>query len=212
MHLGLQARLNAGAEDAEDAIAAAEFAGDQRGNGGGAHVGEMSGVGQEGHGFAGFGRGEQHHAVAHRQAAREVAGKGGGDLEREIFAAAAVAGFHVNFGVIGRDVEVHGHRHVALAAGLGGDRVAHAVDDLSRTRATRRISGKFKNPHQDRVSRKGAEFAKRGYVLKASSISTWYPLARRLVSLAMPTTAISSANMASVMPALRAAAVCDAMQ
>src|SRR5450759_4651654 len=51
-----------------------------------------------------------------------------------------------------------------------------------------------------------------GYVLKGWSISTWYPLARRLVSFAMPATAMSSANMASVMPALRAAAVCEAMQ
>ena len=50
------------------------------------------------------------------------------------------------------------------------------------------------------------------YVLNCSSISTWYPVARRFVSFAIPTTAISSANMESVMPALRAAAVCDAMQ
>lgn len=32
-----------------------------------------------------------------------------------------------------------------------------------------------------------------GYVLNCSSISTWYPLARRLVSFAIPTTAMSSA-------------------
>ncbi len=49
-------------------------------------------------------------------------------------------------------------------------------------------------------------------VLNCSSISTWYPAARRLVSLAMPTTAMSSWNMASVMPLLRAEAVCEAMQ
>ncbi len=45
-----------------------------------------------------------------------------------------------------------------------------------------------------------------------SSISTRYPLESRLVSLAIPTTAINSANMASLMPALRAEAVWDAMQ
>ena len=60
----------------------------------------------------------------------QVAGKRGGDLEREVLAAAAVAGLHVHLGVFGRDVEVHGHRHVALAAGLGGDGVAHATDDV----------------------------------------------------------------------------------
>ena len=49
-------------------------------------------------------------------------------------------------------------------------------------------------------------------VSNCSSISTRYPLASLFVSFAIPTTAISSANMASVMPALRAAAVCDAMQ
>jgi len=48
--------------------------------------------------------------------------------------------------------------------------------------------------------------------LKRSSISTWYPLASRFVSLAMPTTAINSANMASVIPAFRADTVWDAMQ
>ena len=70
-----QARLNAGAEDAEDAVAAAEFARDHGGDSGGAHVGEMAGVGEEGDGLAGFRGGEQHHAVARRQSAREVAGK-----------------------------------------------------------------------------------------------------------------------------------------
>ena len=195
-----------------DAVAAAEFAGYQGGNGGGPHVGEMPGVGQEGDGLAGFRRGEQHHAVAHREAAREVAGKGGGDLEREIFSAAAVAGLHVDLGILRRDVEVHGHRHIALAARPGGDGIAHAVDDSPIDQDV------FGFPEVQecaswRVSRKDAGVRKgTSYVLKASSISTWYPLARRLVSLAMPTTAISSANMASVMPALRAAAVCDAMQ
>ena len=42
--------------------------------------------------------------------------------------------------------------------------------------------------------------------------ATWYPLANRFVSFAIPTTAINSANIASDMPALRAEAVCDAMQ
>src|ERR1019366_7852269 len=41
-------------------------------------------------------------------------------------------------------------------------------------------------------------------VRNRSSISTWYPLARRFVSFAIPVTAINSANIASVIPALRA--------
>src|SRR4030095_15326406 len=45
-----------------------------------------------------------------------------------------------------------------------------------------------------------------------SSISTWYPLARRLVSFAMPTTAINSPSILSVMPCRRAEAVWEAMQ
>jgi hypothetical protein len=131
VHLGLQARLYAGAEDAQHAIAAAELARHQRGNGGGTHVGEMPGVGQEGHGFAGFRRRQHHHPVTYRHAARQVAGKRRGDLEREIFSAAAIAGFHVDLGVNGCDPQVHRHRHVALAAGIGDDRLAHAGDDLS---------------------------------------------------------------------------------
>jgi len=45
-----------------------------------------------------------------------------------------------------------------------------------------------------------------------ASISTWYPLARRFVSFAMPTTAMSSPSISSVIPARRAEAVCEAMQ
>ena len=54
---------------------------------------------------------------------------------------APIAGLHVDLGVLGRDLEVHGHRHVAFAARPGGDGVAHAVDDLADTARTRRISG-----------------------------------------------------------------------
>ena len=130
MHLGLQARLDSSAEDAEDPIAAAEFAGYEGGNGGGAYVGEMPGIGEEGYGFAGFGGREEHHAVADGQAAREVAGKRGGDLEREVPAAAAVAGLHVDFGIPGGDSEVHGHRHIAFAAAPGNDGVTHERNDV----------------------------------------------------------------------------------
>jgi len=49
-------------------------------------------------------------------------------------------------------------------------------------------------------------------VLNFSSISTWYPATNRLVSFAMPTTAISSLNMSSVMPLFLAPAVWEAMQ
>ena len=131
VQLRLQARLNAGAEDAEDAIAAAELAGDQCGHGGGAHVGEMPGVGQEGHGFAGFRRGEEHHAVAGRQAAREVAGKSAGDLQREIFAAAAIAGLHVDLAVPGA---------IARCIGIG---MSHSPRDQAMTASRMRsmISG-----------------------------------------------------------------------
>jgi len=48
--------------------------------------------------------------------------------------------------------------------------------------------------------------------LKRSSTSTWYPATNRLVSLAIPTTDISSLNWASVIPLLFAEAVCEAMQ
>ena len=57
-----------------DAVAAAQFARHQGGNGGGAHVGEVPGIGEEGDGFAGFGGGQQHHAVAGGEAARELPG------------------------------------------------------------------------------------------------------------------------------------------
>ena len=64
-----------------------------------------------------------------------------------------------------------------------------------------------------RVRKLYGRFANRPYVsLNCSSISTWYPLARRFVSFAIPTTAISSENMESVIPALRAAAEWEAMQ
>jgi hypothetical protein len=48
--------------------------------------------------------------------------------------------------------------------------------------------------------------------LNCSSISTWCPATSRLFWLASPTTASISLNIASVMPFLRAAAVCAAMQ
>ena len=70
VHLGLQTRLHAGAEDAEDAVAAAEFARHHGGDGGGADVGEMAGIGQQRDGLAGLGGGEQHHAVAGRAVPR----------------------------------------------------------------------------------------------------------------------------------------------
>src|SRR5271157_3052365 len=50
------------------------------------------------------------------------------------------------------------------------------------------------------------------HFLNCSSISTWYPVTILLVSLAMPTTAISSLNMGSVMPFFCADTVCEAMQ
>src|ERR1700757_3806034 len=50
------------------------------------------------------------------------------------------------------------------------------------------------------------------YFLNCGSISTWYPVTILLVSLAMPTTAISSLNMASVIPFFCADTVCEAMQ
>jgi hypothetical protein len=154
VHAGLQARLYASAEDAKDLVAAAEFARGEGGDGSRAHVGEIAGIGQKGHGFAGFRRGEEHHAVAGGQAAREVAGKGGGDLEGEILSAAAIARFDVDFGVNGGDGEVHGHRHVALAAGVGDDGVAHAGDDV-REREGAPDFRKFENPHQGKTSRRG---------------------------------------------------------
>jgi len=58
----------------------------------------------------------------------------------------------------------------------------------------------------------GEHPARLHFVRNLSSISTWYPLASRFVSFAIPVTAINSANIASVIPALRAPAVCDAMQ
>jgi hypothetical protein len=50
------------------------------------------------------------------------------------------------------------------------------------------------------------------YFWNWSSISTWYPVTILFVSLAMPTIAMSSLNMASVMPFFWADAVCEAMQ
>src|ERR1700730_16248214 len=48
--------------------------------------------------------------------------------------------------------------------------------------------------------------------LNCSSSSTWYPVTILLVSLAIPITACNSWNIWSVIPFLRADAVCDAMQ
>ena len=48
--------------------------------------------------------------------------------------------------------------------------------------------------------------------LNCSSTSTWYPVTSLFVSLAIPITACSSWNIASVIPFLRAPAVCEAMQ
>ena len=59
---------------------------------------------------------------------------------------------------------------------------------------------------------RSAEFVCHHYTLNCSSISTWYPETSRLVSLAMPTTAINSLNISSVMPFFLAPAVCEAMQ
>jgi hypothetical protein len=50
------------------------------------------------------------------------------------------------------------------------------------------------------------------YRSNAASTGTRYPFTRRLVSLAIPTTAISSPNCACVIPALAAAALWLAMQ
>ncbi len=52
----------------------------------------------------------------------------------------------------------------------------------------------------------------REHHLKASSTGTWRAFTRRLVSLAMPTTAISSISISSVMPLARAAVVWERMQ
>ena len=146
MHFGLQARLDSGAEDAEDLVAAAEFAGYEGGNGGGAYVGEMPGIGEEGYGFAGFGGREEHHAVADGDAAREVAGKRGGDLEHEVPAAPAIAALHVDFGTLGGDGEVHGHRHIAFSAAPGDDGVAHERNDVPVYEEASDL-GEFENAH-----------------------------------------------------------------
>jgi hypothetical protein len=99
-------------------------------DGGGTDVGKMAGIGEQDLGLAGLGRAKEHHAVAGGQTAGEVSGEGAGDLEREILAAAAVAGFDVDLARLRLDVEVHGHGGVALAAGVGDEGVAHAGDDL----------------------------------------------------------------------------------
>jgi hypothetical protein len=53
----------------------------------------------------------------------------------------------------------------------------------------------------------------RGYLIcSCQSNGIWYPLARRLVSFAMPITARSSPNASSVIPAFCAALVCEWIQ
>ena len=134
MHAGLQARLNAGSQDADRSVPPAEFARHHRRYGGGPHVGEVSRIGQESDRLSGLGRRKQHHAVAGGQALREVGRESGRDLQGEIPAAPPVAGFHVDLGAR-RDIEVHRHGRVAFAARIGDQGVAHAVDDARNRRA-----------------------------------------------------------------------------
>ena len=131
VHPGLQACLYAGPQDAQDGVVPPEFAGRHGGDGGRADVGQVPGIGQERHRIAGFGGGEQHHAVAGGEAAPQVAGEGARDLHGEMEAALPVAGLDMDLGERCRDVQMHRHRGIAFAARLGDERIAHAVDHLA---------------------------------------------------------------------------------
>jgi hypothetical protein len=103
-------------------------------------------IGQQRDGLAGLGGGQQHHAVTGGEAARHVTREAGGELQGEIPATAAIAGLHVDFGLLCGDIEMHGHGGVALAARLGDERVAHQRDDFGIHQPLA-DGGKFEDTH-----------------------------------------------------------------
>jgi len=130
VHAGLETCLHTAAQNADGRIAPAEFAHRHGGRRRGADVGEVSAVGEERQWFAGFGGGEQHHAVAAGTPARHVAGKGTGDFQCEIPSAAPVTRLDVHLSIPRRDPEVHGHRRIAFAARAGYQGVTDHFDQL----------------------------------------------------------------------------------
>src|ERR1035438_9871674 len=129
----LQAGLNSGAENPQRLILASQRARHGGSHGGGSIIGEVPLIVEQRQRLAGFRGTQHHHAAAGGKSFVAVRGKRPSHLQNEIFAAAPVAGLHVDLRVALRAVgiakrQMHRHRHIALPARVGDQRLAHQCD------------------------------------------------------------------------------------